>query len=126
MKQTLNTPFSFIKLFYFKNNDVDSFRMRDLYMKFFMRNLQIDITENHKGIVIIGLFPTFYVKSFQFERVDVRINENKAHLNIPNVFQIQDVNTSLVKPRFTVQTEVKVIKQNFKPINKKIIIKKYE
>jgi len=126
LKQTLNTPFSFIKLFYFKNNDVDSFRMRDLYMKFFMRNLQIDITENHKGIVIIGLFPTFYVKSFQFERVDVRINENKAHLNIPNVFQIQDVNTSLVKPRFTVQTEVKVIKQNFKPINKKIIIKKYE
>ncbi len=126
MKQTLNTPFSFIKLFYFKNNDADSFRMRDLYMKFFMRNLQIDITENHKGIVIIGLFPTFYVKSFQFERVDVRIKENKAHLNIPNVFQIQDVNTSLVKPRFTVQTEIKVIKQNFKPINKKIIIKKYE
>jgi hypothetical protein len=91
-----------------------------------MRNLQIDITENHKGIVIIGLFPTFYMKSFQFERVDVRIKENKAHLNIPNVFQIQDVNTSLVKQLFTVHNEVKTIKQNFKPINKKIIIKKYE
>ena len=126
MKQTLNTPFSLIKLFYYKNNYADSFSIRDLHFDFFKRNLQIDITENYKGIVIIGLFPTIYVKSFQFERVDVRINENKAHLNTPSVFQIQDSKTTLIKHSVNFDTEVKSLKQNFKPINKKIIIKKYE